>query len=470
MADTMNWIPAAILVWMVALGTAGGQEFHGRIVDAENRPAAGVVLSPQWQFFDPTVAADKIEPASGQPSVTTDDDGRFVIDRETADRKDWLALDATRTTGVLLRAEELEGPNTTFTLVPLVSVRGNYEIKAAGSMPESIGSWARRRLARNPVAFCESWSEHFAFKLPPEEYLLFYSNGDLDHRIQMPLTKRFEVEPGVPAIDLGGVHLKLPRVIRITGRVLGPDGEPAADVEVARIWDIGASGMTSSHSVTTGGDGGFVRREALYGKQILLMALDGERELGGLVRIGGEQSETVTIRMEPLVEVSGQIRLKGSRQPLRQPGVVFTTREGHLTVARCLLPDGNFSARLPPGRYLVYYEAEGAEIRGEYVTLDSKKKSRNLGRIALKPSVLTRKAGRRAPALHVSDARGIDPGIDLDDLRGKWIAIEFWAHWCGPCVQDGLPRLTRLYRKYADKRDRFEVLAQLVLVGRPELA
>ena len=49
--------------------------------------------------------------------------------------------------------------------------------------------------------------------------------------------------------------------------------------------------------------------------------------------------------------------------------------------------------------------------------------------------------------------------FDLEQLRGKWVAIEFWGHWCSPCTRETLPELVRLYRKYADRRDRFEILA-----------
>jgi hypothetical protein len=36
---------------------------------------------------------------------------------------------------------------------------------------------------------------------------------------------------------------------------------------------------------------------------------------------------------------------------------------------------------------------------------------------------------RPAPPLHVTAARGIDPGVKLADFRGKWLLIDFWAHW-----------------------------------------
>ena len=46
--------------------------------------------------------------------------------------------------------------------------------------------------------------------------------------------------------------------------------------------------------------------------------------------------------------------------------------------------------------------------------------------------------------------------ITLDDLRGKVVLLDFWASWCGPCVQS-VPELRDLYRRY--RRD------GLVIVG-----
>ena len=54
--------------------------------------------------------------------------------------------------------------------------------------------------------------------------------------------------------------------------------------------------------------------------------------------------------------------------------------------------------------------------------------------------------GKPAPELRgIAEWQG-EP-VKLADLRGKVVILDFWAHWCGPCVHS-MPKLMELYDAY----------------------
>ena len=40
--------------------------------------------------------------------------------------------------------------------------------------------------------------------------------------------------------------------------------------------------------------------------------------------------------------------------------------------------------------------------------------------------------------------------FNIDSLKGKVVLVDFWATWCGPCIQE-LPHVKEAYQKYHDK-------------------
>jgi peroxiredoxin len=45
----------------------------------------------------------------------------------------------------------------------------------------------------------------------------------------------------------------------------------------------------------------------------------------------------------------------------------------------------------------------------------------------------------------------------LKDFNGKYIFLNFWATWCGPCI-DEMPSMEKLYQKFKNRKN-FEMLA-----------
>jgi peroxiredoxin len=62
--------------------------------------------------------------------------------------------------------------------------------------------------------------------------------------------------------------------------------------------------------------------------------------------------------------------------------------------------------------------------------------------------------GKEAPEFILPDTKG--KMVSLSSFKGKYILLDFWASWCGPCRQES-PTVVKAYQKF--KGDKFDILS-----------
>ena len=91
-----------------------------------------------------------------------------------------------------------------------------------------------------------------------------------------------------------------------------------------------------------------------------------------------------------------------------------------------------------------------AELESMYESLSPKYKDTKAGK-SIVSTINARKItaiGKTAPDFTQADTSG--NMVKLTDFRGKYVLVDFWASWCGPCRAEN-PNLVKTFNEYKDK-------------------
>jgi thiol-disulfide isomerase/thioredoxin len=110
-----------------------------------------------------------------------------------------------------------------------------------------------------------------------------------------------------------------------------------------------------------------------------------------------------------------------------------------------------YAHNIPLSKYHDYVLATGGEI-------DVTKVPEGRTNISLshRKNVKMPDVGEAAPEISAKEWINLKPPLTLASLRGKVVLVEFWATWCGPCIES-IPHLNELHRQYAGRN--FQLLS-----------
>jgi len=394
------------------VGRAGADDaIFGRVLGVDGRPAPGASVVLVEEDRPLTLTDAGLKPEAGSPRAEADGDGRFGLPRPGSR----FALLATDRRGVVIRtAEELAG-SPELTLRPWGRVAGTVQLGARPDADRTVvmnGGWGDGRLRVGFTLEVRADAQgRFAFDRVLPGLVIVARTGPSLGGMTSDL-RWVDVEPGGSTeVVIGGIGRP------VEGRLAFPEGTPAPHF--------------------TGG-------RAVLSRKLPAVPFPPE-----------------SVTWPPERKLSW--RLAWDKTP---EGAAYLRGQNRHVAP--VAPDGSFRVEdVPPGRYSLYVSLElrlpeaPPEASGRVVAQarrdvelppipgggDRTDDVFRLDPVEAAVAAHAPEVGAPAPDFAIRSLDG--KPLRLSDFRGRYVLLDFWTTWCGPCAEE-LPHLKTTFDMFGD--------------------
>lgn len=190
-----------------AVALADEVEVKGSVLDADDKPVAGVEVATMWDGGGGAMRAFN--------GATTDAEGKFVLKAEFDKHPlGLLAFDKARKLGAsLVVGAQAIAEGCELKLEPVVTVRGKFTCSDLGAPPSWMNVYAMLQPGNVRVAQCATTRGDFAMVLPVGDFKFHMYGEDVEDHAD----ERF-IEGTEGTIDFGAIDLRAARIAKLYGK------------------------------------------------------------------------------------------------------------------------------------------------------------------------------------------------------------------------------------------------------------